>query len=92
MARGTLDHLHEIDPLIDGAADHWTVDRMPSVDRALLRLATYELSYETHTPTAVILSETVRMAKTYSTQNSARFVNGVLATLAKTLRGTEEIE
>lgn len=86
LARGALAHLSEIDPLIDAAAEHWTVDRMPAVDRALLRLAIYELAHEPDTPTAVILSETVRIAKEYSTQNSGRFINGVLATLAKRLR------
>ena len=86
LARGALAHLAEIDRLIDGAAEHWTVDRMPAVDRALLRLATYELAHEPDTPTAVILNETVRIAKEYSTQASGRFINGVLATLAKRLR------
>ena len=86
LALGTLAHLSEIDELIDGAAEHWTVDRMPAVDRALLRLATYELAHEPATPTAVILNETVRIAKEYSTQNSGRFINGVLATLATRLR------
>jgi len=86
LAKGALAHLAEIDRLIDAAAEHWTVDRMPAVDRALLRLATYELAHEPNTPTAVILNETVRIAKEYSTQNSGRFINGVLATLAKRLR------
>ena len=86
LATGALAHLDEIDRLIDGAAEHWTVDRMPAVDRALLRLATYELAHEPDTPTAVILNETVRIAKEYSTQASGRFINGVLATLARKLR------
>jgi N utilization substance protein B len=86
LAKGALARLPEIDSLIDGAAEHWTVDRMPAVDRALLRLATYELEHEPDTPTAVILAETVRIAKEYSTEHSGRFVNGVLATLAKRLR------
>jgi N utilization substance protein B len=86
LAQGTLAHLTEIDRSIDDAAEHWTIDRMPAVDRALLRLATYELAHEPDTPTAVILNETVRIAKEYSTQNSGRFINGVLATLAKRLR------
>ena len=86
LAVGTLRHLVEIDRLIDAAAEHWTVDRMPAVDRALIRLATYELAHEPDTPTAVILNETVRIAKEYSTQNSGRFVNGILATIAKRVR------
>ncbi len=86
LAVGTLRHLVEIDRLIESAAEHWTVDRMPAVDRALIRLATYELAHEPDTPTAVILNETVRIAKEYSTQNSGRFVNGILATIAKRVR------
>ncbi len=90
LARGTMEHLGEIDGWIDEAADHWTVDRMPAVDRALLRLATYELAHEPKTPVAVILSETVMLAKRYSTQNSGRFINGVLATLSTRLRQVSE--
>ena len=90
LANGTMQHLTEIDGWIDAAAEHWTVDRMPAVDRALLRLATYELAHQPKTPTGVILSETVMLAKRYSTQNSARFVNGVLATLSTRLRGKKE--
>jgi N utilization substance protein B len=86
LALGTLQHVEEIDRLIDGAAEHWTVDRMPAVDRALLRLAIYELAHEPDTPTAVVLNETVRIAKEYSTENSGRFINGVLATISKKLR------
>ncbi|HEY5651662.1 MAG TPA: transcription antitermination factor NusB [Acidimicrobiia bacterium] len=86
LAVGTLRHLDEIDRHIDGAAEHWTVDRMPAVDRALLRLATYELAHEPDTPTGVILNESVRIAKEYSTENSGRFINGILATLSKLLR------
>ncbi len=90
LALGTIRHLGEIDRLIDGAAQHWTVDRMPAVDRALLRLATYELAHEPDTPTAVILNETVQIAKEYSTENSGRFINGVLATIADRVRTSRD--
>ncbi len=86
LALGTLGHLEELDAAINDVSDHWRVDRMPAVDRALLRLAVYELQFEPQTPVAVILSESVRIAKEYSTQASGRFVNGVLATLAARLR------
>lgn len=86
LALGTLGHLEELDAAINDVSDHWRVDRMPAVDRALLRLAVYELQFEPKTPVAVILSESVRIAKEYSTQASGRFVNGVLATLATRLR------
>ncbi len=59
---------------------------MPVVDRNIIRIALYELLSDPDTPTAVIVSEAVRLANTYSTEKSASFVNGVLATLAKTIR------
>ncbi len=80
---GTLSHRAELDAAIDAVSDHWRVDRMPVVDRAVLRLALYELRHEPDTPVAVVLSEAVRIAKTFSTERSGHFVNGVLATLAK---------
>ncbi len=83
LFEGTLSHRPELDAAIDAVSDHWRVDRMPVVDRAVLRLALYELRHEPETPVAVVLSEAVRIAKTFSTERSGHFVNGVLATLAK---------
>ena len=62
------------------AATGWRVERMPAVDRALLRLALFELRH-TDTPVAVVISEAVELAKEYSTQRSGSFVNGVLGNL-----------
>ena len=87
LARGVLAELAALDQSIAKAAERWSVERMPVVDRAVLRLALYELRHEAATPTAVILSEAVRIAKEYSTERSGRFVNGVLATLARSERG-----
>ena len=56
----------------------WTLDRMPAVDRAILRIAVYELLYSTEVPPAVAVDEAVELAKTLSTDDSPRFVNGVL--------------
>lgn len=83
---GVIDHVAELDTSIAAAASNWRVDRMPVVDRAILRLGLYELRYEQTTPVAVIVSEAVRMAKAYSTERSGPFVNGVLATLARVER------
>jgi N utilization substance protein B len=79
---GTMAHRDELDESIDVASDRWRVERMPVVDRAIVRLALYELRYEPDMPTGVILSEAVRIAKQYSTDKSAAFVNGILAGLA----------
>jgi N utilization substance protein B len=82
LARGALTHRAELDAAIDAVSDHWRVDRMPVVDRAILRLALFELRHEPETPTAVVLSEAVRIAKEYSTEKSGMFVNGILGALA----------
>ncbi|HEX3840515.1 MAG TPA: transcription antitermination factor NusB [Acidimicrobiales bacterium] len=76
----------EIDQLIDEAAIGWDLDRMAVVDRNVLRLAVAELLHSAEVPTAVILNEAVELASGYSTDDSGRFVNGVLATLATRLR------
>ncbi len=77
----------EIDRLIGDAAIGWEIERMAVVDRNVLRLAVAELLECPDTPTAVILNEAVELASAYSTDDSGRFVNGVLATLATQLRG-----
>jgi N utilization substance protein B len=76
----------EIDGLIDAAAIGWDLDRMAVVDRNVLRLAVAELLGSAEVPTAVILNEAVELASGYSTDDSGRFVNGVLSTLAARLR------
>jgi transcription antitermination protein NusB len=82
MVRGVLEQRSELDRAIDRASSGWRVERMPVVDRAVLRLALYELRNQPSTPTAVVINEAVELAKTYSTERSGRFVNGVLSRLA----------
>ncbi len=77
----------EIDALIGGAAIGWDLARMAVVDRNVLRLATAELLAVDDVPTAVILNEAVELASAFSTDDSGRFVNGVLATVATRVRG-----
>ncbi len=76
----------EIDRIIGEAAIGWDVDRMAVVDRNVLRLAVAELLDRPEIPTAVILNEAVELASAYSTDDSGRFVNGVLATVAARVR------
>ncbi len=76
----------EIDGLIDAAAIDWDIERMAVVDRNVLRLAVAELLECPEVPTAVVLNEAVELASAYSTDDSGRFVNGVLATLADQIR------
>lgn len=87
LTHGVLEHRDELDEAISAVADRWTIDRMPVVDRAVLRLALYELRHCPDVPTAVVLSEAVRIVKAFSTEHSGRFVNGVLASLARSERG-----
>ena len=86
MVTGVMEHRDELDEHLDEISDRWPVRRMPAVDRAVLRLGAYELAHEPQTPKAVVISEAVELAKTYSTARSGAFVNGVLAALAKVLR------
>jgi N utilization substance protein B len=86
LVRGVLDHKEELDNEIESASEHWSVARMPVIDRSILRLGLFELRHGRETPTAVVVSEAVRLAKTYSTERSGAFVNGVLASLARNSR------
>ena len=89
LVRGVDTQRQELDRRIDAAAEHWSLERMAVVDRVLLRIATYELSRGAEIPTAVVIDEAVELAKRYSTEDSGRFVNGVLARLAKELRADD---
>lgn len=79
LARGVSDHLGRIDDLIAQHSIDWPLDRMPAVDRAILRIAVYELIYGEGVDAPVVIDEAVELAKSLSTDNSPRFVNGVLA-------------
>ena len=82
LATGTWDRRVDLDLEIAGAARGWRVERMPAVDRNILRLALYELRH-TDTPVAVVISEAVKLAKRFSTTNSGSYVNGILGNLAE---------
>jgi transcription antitermination protein NusB len=83
---GVDEHRDEIDALIRKYSEHWALERMPVIDRALLRIGTYELAWVPATPTAVVITEAVELAKQYSTKDSGRFVNGLLARIAEDVR------
>ncbi len=86
LVTGVGRRLSEIDALIADAASGWRLERMPAVDRQLLRLAVYELLERSEVPVAVILDEAVELAKAFSTEDSGRFVNGVLSSIAALCR------
>jgi len=83
LVTGTLDHLEEIDALIARQADNWRLERMPAVDRNILRLAVFELLHEEDIPKLVVVDEAIELAKRFSTDQSSRFVNGLLDGLLK---------
>ncbi len=86
LAASVWDARPDLDRLLEAASTGWRVHRMPPVDRTVLRIALFELMYQTDTPTGVIVSEAVRLAKAYSTEKSGAFVNGVLSRLAESIR------
>ena len=81
MAAGVWAERQDLDAAIGAVATSWRVERMPPVDRNILRIALWELRHRERTPIPVVISEAVRLAKTYSTARSGGFVNGVLARL-----------
>ncbi|SFD05715.1 transcription antitermination factor NusB [Streptomyces aidingensis] len=81
LVEGYAEHAERIDELIAAYAVGWPLDRMPGVDRSILRMAAYELLWEDDTPDAVVLDEAVQLAREYSTDDSPGFVNGLLGRL-----------
>ena len=89
LAEGTEEHKERIDELISRHAIDWALERMAVVDRAIVRIATYELGWRPDVPTSVAISEAVALAKAYSTEESSGFVNGLLAAISRELRPEE---
>lgn len=83
LVAGVAEHRPEIDEIIGDHAKGWSVARMPIVDRNVLRLAVYELCYGGDAPAAVVIDEAVELAKELSTEESPRYVNGVLSAVLR---------
>jgi transcription antitermination protein NusB len=88
LVAGVADHREETDALIRRFAKGWTIERMPVIDRTLLRMGTYELGHRPDVPTGAVISEAVELAKRFSTDDSGKFVNGLLGRIAQELRPT----
>jgi len=78
LIAGTLQHLDQIDTLLVTAAENFDLDRFSTIDRSILRLAVYELAFCPDVPDPVAIDEAIEIAKRFGTEDSARFVNGVL--------------
>ncbi|WP_303874479.1 transcription antitermination factor NusB [Tepidanaerobacter acetatoxydans] len=81
--KGVLNNLTNIDKVINKYSDDWTIDRMASTDRNILRLAVYEIIYSQDIPMSVSINEAVEIAKKYGDEQSYKFINGLLGSIAK---------
>jgi N utilization substance protein B len=81
LVEGVAEHAARIDELIDAHASNWSIDRLPDVDRAILRMATFELLWADDVPDLVVIDEAVELAKALSTDDSPAYVNGVLGAI-----------
>jgi transcription antitermination protein NusB len=86
LVSGTLEHLEEIDQIFKGNLQNWKIERVGNVDRAVIRMAIYEMKYLEDIPVNVSLNEAVDVAKSFGGEESGRFVNGVLSKIAETLK------
>ena len=87
LVRGTVQSMPALDDLIIRHSEHWRIDRIAVIDRLILRMAIWELQHQPETPPAVVINEAVELARTFSTEASVGFVNGILDGVRKTLEG-----
>ena len=90
LAKGTVEHMQEIDALIEPKLKNWKLSRLSRVSLSVLRMAVYELKYLTDIPAGVTINEAVELAKKYSMQEDAAYINGVLGAFAKAHRTGDE--
>ncbi len=83
LVQGIQEHHADIDSLIVAYADRWAIERMPVIDRNLVRMALFELFWGNDVPVAVAINEAVELAKSFSTEDSGRFVNGLLGRIVE---------
>ena len=88
LMRGAVAEHQQIDGLIQRQANHWRLERLAVVDKLILRLAVWELQHHPETPPAVVVYEALELARTFSTDESVKFVNGVLDGIRRTLADT----
>jgi N utilization substance protein B len=87
LVTGVQEHHADIDALIASYADRWAIERMPVIDRSLLRIALFELLWGNDVPVAVAINEAVELAKALSTEDSGRFINGLLGRIVEMEHG-----
>jgi N utilization substance protein B len=92
LIAGVWNNLKQIDELISGSSDNWTIGRMSRVDKSILRMAVYELLFCLDIPPKVTLNEAIDLGKVYGSENSGAFINGILDALYVKLRRKDEDE
>jgi N utilization substance protein B len=85
LADGVASHVAQLDPVIAEAAEHWRLERMTVMDRLILRIAVYEFLHEPEVPGKVVINEALELARTFSGDESVRFINGILDAVRRTL-------
>jgi N utilization substance protein B len=83
LVYGTIEFSDDSDAVIVPLLEGWTLERLPTIDRIVLRMAVFELQHRSDTPPPVVINEAVELAKKFSTEDSGRFVNGVLSKAAR---------
>ena len=86
LVMGTVDEVGVLDELIQKHSEHWRLERLALIDRLILRMAAWELRHSPDTPPAVVLNEAIELARTFSTDEAVKFVNGVLDAIRKSLQ------
>lgn len=90
LVYGTIEHINEIDLLIEGVLEHWSLTRISRVDRAILRMAVYEMKYVSEIPINVSINEAIDLAKGFTGEEEpGKFANGILSKVAKRLEDVE---
>lgn len=82
LVRGTTEHLSQIDESLKAKLENWSLDRLPKIERTILRLAVFELLFMQDAPSKVIINEAIELSKTFGDEKSSKFVNGVLSKYA----------
>ncbi len=90
LLHGVLEHKSALDEIIQKNAPEWPVEQMAIIDRNILRMAIFEIGFDNNTPVKVAINEAVELAKTFGSESSRRFVNGVLGTYVAELQGTRK--
>jgi len=90
LFRGIIKNRHNLDDAIQSVSEHWRISRMAHVDRNILRLAAYELLFEENLAPPIVINEAIEIAKKYSSEQAATFINGILDAMKKDLTAIQQ--